>query len=64
MPNEIARLVREIRGDRSQSQFAEITGIHKNVLSDIETGRRDPSKDVARKLSLYSGRPLEAFIGG
>lgn len=62
MPTEIARLIKEIRGEKTQAQFAEITGINHKVLSAIETGRRVPSKDAARKLSLYSGRPLEDFI--
>lgn len=62
MNMDVARLVRELRGDMTQKQFGQITGIKPVLISAIETGERQPSKATALKLAAYSGRPLSDFI--
>lgn len=62
MPRSIGKIVREIRGDRTQKQFSELLDVHITVISDIENNRREPSKRVAKKLAILSGKPMETFV--
>lgn len=62
MGEDTIKIIREIMADMKQYQFAEIVGIDHTVLSAVLNGRREVSKDMAKKLSLFSGRHLEDFI--
>ena len=64
MSKEIGDLVKQCRGLRTQKQLAELLGVPPSTISDIETGKREPSKKVARKLAIFSGLPVDKFIGG
>jgi transcriptional regulator with XRE-family HTH domain len=58
----IGKLIRQWRGDRSQSTIAGILGISQTYVSDLENGVKEPGKHLAIKLSELTGYPLEAFI--
>ena len=60
--SEVVEVVREMIGDTPQYKFAQLVGIDPTILSAILNGRRGISKEVAKKLSAYSGRPLEDFL--
>lgn len=62
MNKDVARLVRELRGDMTQEQFGKLINVKPVLISAIETGRRPPSKKTALKLAAYSGKPLTDFI--
>ena len=64
MTAEIGNLVKQCRGPRTQKQLAELLGVPASTISDIENGKREPSKKVARKLAIFSGLPVDKFIGG
>ena len=58
----IAQVARNIRGDKSLAEFQIATGINKDTMSQIETGKALPSKRVAKILAQLSGRPVGDFI--
>ncbi|WP_394899526.1 helix-turn-helix transcriptional regulator [Clostridium paraputrificum] len=43
----------EVRGDKSQSDVAEVLGISQKTLSAIERGYRNPSVELMKKLQGY-----------
>ena len=43
----------EVRGDKSQSDVAEVLGISQKTLSAIERGYRNPSVELMKKLQDY-----------
>ena len=46
-----------------RSDFAKILGVSYNHVQKIETGQREPSLDLLRKIAKYTGVPAGAFIG-
>ena len=46
----------------TQMKLAAATNLSLGVIADIESGRRDPSKEVAKRLSEYFGVPIQTFI--
>jgi transcriptional regulator with XRE-family HTH domain len=66
MKNKIGEKVRQIRqnlpGKVTQEQFGKLLGIAPSVISDVETGKRTPSKHMAKKLAELTGEPAENFI--
>jgi transcriptional regulator with XRE-family HTH domain len=57
----VARLVREERCI-SQDVEAEACGIDRAHLSRIESGARQPSRDVAKKIASFLSLPLSALL--
>ena len=47
-----------------RSDFAKILGVSYNHIQKIETGQREPSLDLLRKIAMYTGVPAGAFIDG
>lgn len=48
--------IRDLLTDRRLNMVAEATGIHRNTLTGIRSGKIDnPSYDTVRKLSAYLG---------
>ncbi len=47
--------LRESRGDRPQSEIAQICGISQQMYNFIENGHRRPSPEVAQKLGAVLG---------
>lgn len=64
---DIGKIVREFRqnlagGKVTQKKFGKLIGIPPSVVSDIENNKREPSKQVAKKLSELTGLPIETFL--
>lgn len=58
----IGETVREIRGTRTQAEFAELLGISQAFLSEIEHDKKEPGKKIILKLAEISGLPVETFF--
>jgi transcriptional regulator with XRE-family HTH domain len=63
MANGVRRSVREFlaRTDRTQASFAEELGISEAHLSQVLTGSRSPSLQLAVKIANLSGIRVEEF---
>lgn len=48
---ENIRRLRKLKGF-TQETFADHCGIHRNYISDMERGRRNPSVDILEKLAV------------
>lgn len=59
---KVGKTVRKLRGEKTQVEFARLLGTCQSVISEIEVGIKEPSKELAKKLSILSGLPLENFI--
>ena len=46
----------------TQEQLAEKIGVSRAVLGVVESGLRAPSKEMAKKLSVFFNVPLETFL--
>jgi transcriptional regulator with XRE-family HTH domain len=46
-----------------RSDFAKLLGVSYNHIQKIETGQREPSLDLLRKIARYTGVPAGTFIG-
>ena len=46
----IGQRLREVRGGMSQSEFAEVLGVHQNTIANYETGKRLPDAAVISTL--------------
>lgn len=59
-----AEKIKSLRKERglTQMQLAAATNISLGVIADVESGRRDPSKEVAKRMSEYFNVPVETFI--
>lgn len=60
IPRHIGTVLRELRIKRrySQKEFAAILGLGRSYLSEIETGKKDPSVDQLRNISDRLSIPL------
>ena len=69
-PTGIRNTIRELRfaaGQVTQQQLAQRVGVSRQTLNAIETGKYSPSLEVAFKIALELGRPLEqvfSYVGG
>lgn len=56
--------LKSLRRERGLTQMAlaQATNVSLGVIADVESGRRNPSKNMARVLSQYFGVSLDAFI--
>jgi transcriptional regulator with XRE-family HTH domain len=60
---ELAKYLKELRGDISIRQLAEQTGISNAYLSQLESGKRDnPHPNVLKELANYYGIPVIEFL--
>ena len=55
-------LLIELRGKKSLASVASELGISHQMLSAIERGVRNPSIQLAGKISRYYGKPLEEIF--
>lgn len=46
----------------SRSDFAKLLGVSYNYIQKLETGQREPSLDLLRAVSRYTGVPAGAFL--
>lgn len=64
----LIRRARELFGDKNnrritQAEFAEMIGISRSYLGDIETDRTEPSFTILSRISELTGLPLDFFRG-
>ncbi|UHA75531.1 helix-turn-helix transcriptional regulator [Paenibacillus sp. 481] len=50
------------RGAKTQKEVAAMSGINRSSYSNIETGRRDPSIHVAKRIGLTLGFDWKYFF--
>lgn len=62
MKKDIGTVVKDLRDNLTLREFGELLEIPASTLCDIENGKLEPSKEVAKKLAAFSGLPLEQFI--
>lgn len=46
----------------TQAELASKVGVSRGYIALLEAGQRQPSLDVARRLSLTTGLPMEVFL--
>lgn len=54
--------VRRARGKRTIASFAKLLETQSSTISYIERGIREPSKTLARKLSILTGVPVDKYL--
>lgn len=57
-------LVRDLRGEQgwSQADLGERLDVSRQTVNAIETGKYDPSLQLAFKIARLFGRPIEAIF--
>lgn len=55
--------VRQKNGDLSQQQLAELVGCSRQTIIAIETGCKNPSVEIALKLSYALNTPVDQLFG-
>ena len=56
--------VRVIRGDLKQQEFAEILGVSSVTISNYETGRRLPKREVLEKIARHGKASIDWILTG
>lgn len=51
--------LKNLRGTRSQTEVAKELGVTRQMLSAIESGERNPSLELANKIAVFYGVPIE-----
>lgn len=57
-------IIREIRKglNLSQGNFAKLLGVHQTAVSQWETGRTFPEREIALRIAKISGRSIEEIL--
>lgn len=58
----IGKRLRELRGERSQQEVADATGVSKMAISKYETGLSIPGDDMKIALADYYGKTVEQIF--
>ena len=58
----IGKRLRELRGERSQQEVADATGVSKMAISKYETGLSIPGDDMKIALANYYGKTVEQIF--
>lgn len=61
LSNTLKKL-RQKHGDLSQQQLAEMVGCSRQTIISIESGRKNPSVEIALKLSLALNTPVNELF--
>jgi len=61
LSNNLKKL-RQDHGDLSQQQLAEMVGCSRQTIISIESGRKNPSVEIALKLSLALTTPVNELF--
>ena len=56
--------IRELRGDLTQAEFAQLLDIKQAMISRYEADKEMPSPPVLLRLAQFSGRPMEWLLTG
>lgn len=59
---QIGKVLRELRGDRSQTEVADAVGVTAMSISLYESGERIPRDEVKIALAKYYGRSVESIF--
>lgn len=57
LPADPAEIVRHLRGDRTQAEFAGMIRVSEALVNHMETGKRRMSPVTAQKIALEFGFP-------
>jgi DNA-binding XRE family transcriptional regulator len=65
MPGAIALKLRALREERAltQKQAAELAGVSRGTLIELESGKRGPYMPTVTKLARAYGVPFEELVG-
>lgn len=55
-------ILRELRGDRSQSEIAAAVGITKSSWAMYERGERNPRDEIKKKIAAYFGKTVQEIF--
>jgi transcriptional regulator with XRE-family HTH domain len=58
----VGALVRQVRGELTQNEFARRLNVRQSIISEIEANKKEPGKRLAKRLAEYAGKPMEEFI--
>lgn len=56
---KIGEILRELRGERSQSAVAEAIGISDSAISAYENGERIPRDETKKKIAAFYNRSVQ-----
>jgi putative transcriptional regulator len=60
--NNTLKLLRQKQGDISQHQLAEMVGCSRQTINSIETGCKNPSVEIALKISIALNAPVDEIF--
>ncbi len=63
-PKSLGERVRMLRGDLTQSDFAEALNIKQAMISRYEADKETPSPRVLLRIAQYSGKSMEWLLTG
>lgn len=58
----VSKLIKDLRGDKSQAIFGELLGLSQSAISDYEKGRRIPDTQAIEKIAAYCNLLPEQLI--
>ena len=58
----VSELIKELKGDKSQTAFGELIGLSQSAISDYENGRRVPDILATEKIAAYCNLLPEQLI--
>lgn len=61
-PKKIAEILRNIRGDRTQAEMAELVGVTVSAIANYEGGTRIPRDETKLRYAEISGMPIEKIF--
>jgi transcriptional regulator with XRE-family HTH domain len=64
IPASLGGRIRELRGDLTQSEFAQLLDIKQAMVSRYEADKEMPSPPILLRLAQFSGRPMEWLLTG
>ncbi len=63
-PKTLGERIRYLRGDLTQSEFADILRIKQAMVSRYEADKETPSPKVLLRIAQFCGRPMEWLLTG
>lgn len=60
----IGNRIKEIRGDRTQAEFANLVGVDRATLSNYESGRRQPNSEILKKIADLGNTTVPNLLFG
>ncbi len=63
-PNTLGERIRYLRGDMTQSEFADILRIKQAMISRYEANKETPSPKVLLRIAQFSNRTIEWLLTG